>query len=534
MRKYGKFERMPDGTRAKPPKVKNVLLQTYFTSLLCMVLCVSMFFGTSYAWFTSEVNNQGNEIYIGTLKAGLDKNVGTDGWKSLSDKIDGVNVTNLFDKNIRWEPGYTSLETIRVTNMGDLAFKYTLYFTDGQIANDTQSDLAAVAGNFDVWIFDHHANKEKTEAVSNPANYDQITEANGWTPIGTLADVLNGKAVLENKIMETVRDNNADTPTNPGTTDGVATTDTYTIALHMKESATGEGLMGKKIVLNVKLVAYQMGHETDAFGNAAYDDAKFVTTAKELQAALDNATGNTVIRFANDIIGDVTVTQKEGINITLDGAGNKFNGVMTAFGNGNQSGAETLTIKNINFVAANGAESCIVSPDRSDNEKYSYAHNVTVENCTFTDPDGELNCAAIRHEDGGDKDWRIIGCTVDETMHSLLQTNNVVGKLTISGCTVKSKNGINLNSCTNVDVMNCNFDVKGYAVRFGVNSGGNPDEAKNYVIKDSVLKSGCNDGDAVIMFRASAVNANLTLTNTTITGTPEISGNTTATTINRN
>ena len=49
MRKYGKFERMQDGTRAKPPKVKNVLLQTYFTSLLCMVLCVSMFFGTSYA-----------------------------------------------------------------------------------------------------------------------------------------------------------------------------------------------------------------------------------------------------------------------------------------------------------------------------------------------------------------------------------------------------------------------------------------------------------------------------------------------------
>ena len=43
MRKYGKYERMPDGTRAKQPEPKTVLLQTYFTSLVCIILCTPVF-----------------------------------------------------------------------------------------------------------------------------------------------------------------------------------------------------------------------------------------------------------------------------------------------------------------------------------------------------------------------------------------------------------------------------------------------------------------------------------------------------------
>jgi len=250
MKKYGKYEKMPDGTRAKQPKVKNVLLQTYFTSLLCLVLCVTMFLGTSYAWFTSEVENAGNEIYIGTLKVGLDKKTGAsdDAWSSLSEKNEqGVNTTKLFDGNIRWEPGYTSLETIRVTNLGDLAFKYNLKFVVNE-QDTNSSNLADIAQNFEVWVFDHNANSVATASVPNPvpnpSNYAQITKENGWIPVGSLADVLNGTAVLEDKIMQTVRlsDVGADPnkATNPGTNDGVATTDTYTIALHMKQDATGE------------------------------------------------------------------------------------------------------------------------------------------------------------------------------------------------------------------------------------------------------------------------------------------------------
>ena len=103
MKKFGKFEKRPEAAQKKQPNVKSALLQTYMVSLLSLVLCVTMFFGTSYAWFTSEVTNQGNEIYIGTLDVGLFKQNGTN-WDSLS--ADGK---KLFDGSIRWEPGFTAL-----------------------------------------------------------------------------------------------------------------------------------------------------------------------------------------------------------------------------------------------------------------------------------------------------------------------------------------------------------------------------------------------------------------------------------------
>ena len=65
MKKIGRFER-PLATAAPAKKAKtelrNMLLRTYLTSLLSLVICVTLFFGTSYAWFTSEVSNKGNEI----------------------------------------------------------------------------------------------------------------------------------------------------------------------------------------------------------------------------------------------------------------------------------------------------------------------------------------------------------------------------------------------------------------------------------------------------------------------------------------
>ena len=262
---------------------------------------------------------------------------------------------------------------------------------------------------------------------------------------------------------------------------------------------------------------------------------KVVSTLADFQAALDEATSDVLIQLGADITGDVKITQKDGVNIVIDGNDYKFTGVMTVFGDARQKEAETLTIKNINFVAANGASSCIYSPDRTEQTpaRYSYSHNVTVENCTFTDPDGDVNCAAIRHGDGGDKNWVVKNCAVDGTMHSLIQVNNVEGKLIVENCVVESKNGLNLNSCTNVEIIGCEFDTVGYAIRFGVNSGGNLGTPKSYVIKDSTLKSACDDGDAVIIFRKSAVDAVMTLENTTLVGTTEISGNTDVTTITK-
>jgi len=302
MKKYGKYERRPEPkvvvmrtekkSGNKQPQVKSMLLQTYFTSLLCLILCVTMFFGTSYAWFTSEVNNSANEIYVGTLKVGLLKETDS----GVQDLATGD--IKLFDKNIRWEPGYTTVETIQIVNKGDLAFKYVMTFTDGTLSNANGASLGEVAKYFDVWVFDH-----LNKTYEAPASYAAITTNADWVNVGTLAEVLDGKTVLE------------------GTTDGVSTVDRFTIALHMNEMANSE-VMGQTISLNVKLVAYQLTSERDAFGNSTYDNG-IVTAAdaKELEEVLTN--GKNVI-LASDIMitnADACVTVN---SATLDGNGKEI------------------------------------------------------------------------------------------------------------------------------------------------------------------------------------------------------------------
>lgn len=286
MKKYGKYEKRPEAAPVKQPKVKNMLLQTYFTSLLCLVLCVTMFMGTSYAWFTSEVNNTGNEIYIGTLDVGLF--AGDNGEKDLS-KAEN----KLFDSDIRWEPGYTALETIKVVNEGDLTFKYELNFTDGSLTKNGQplENLEEVAQFFDVWVYSYRKNND-VEPTDN--SYESIKNGGKWVNAGTLEELLGGKTVLEG-IMVTVRDDNENTAILAGTSDGVGTVDTYTIALHMNESAT-EAVMGCKINLNVKLVAYQRSgenSESDAFG-PTYDSFAELSKIVQKQVKFNEYSAGTI------------------------------------------------------------------------------------------------------------------------------------------------------------------------------------------------------------------------------------------------
>lgn len=304
----------------KQPEEKNPLLQTYFSSLLCMALCVAMFLGTSYAWFTSEVNNTGNEIYIGMLDVGLYKQDGSES-KDLSD-----GVTKLFDSDIRWEPGYTTLETLQIVNEGDLAFKYALNFTDGIIGDGTDptEDPNVVASVFDVWVYDHQAN----EGAPQTATYADMLAANsGWVKVGTLAEVLAGKPVLSgvktalDKTQEAESqeaDESQEAAENQEIVKPLAA-DTYTIALHMHENAGVTAVMGKKLGLNVKLVAYQLSEEADAFGNQ-YD--RLVTGLEELKDALK--TSGTVALAADIDLSQEQLTVPAGVAAILDLNGHKI------------------------------------------------------------------------------------------------------------------------------------------------------------------------------------------------------------------
>ena len=233
---YGK-ERLT-APKPKHAKTGNTLLRTYFTSLLSLMLCVTMFLSTTYAWFSSEVTNTGNEIYIGTLDVGLYKQNGED----LLDMSDSAH--QLFNDQIIWEPGHTVVETIHITNKGELAFKYLFGFTDGSLSADSTMLINEAAQCFEVWVFPH-----VDDAVPAATDYASISaEGSGWTNAGTLDTLLNGGVTLQGVLF-------------PGNAvQQPAGFSVYTVALHMLDDAT-PAVMGQKLSLNVKLIAHQLTAE---------------------------------------------------------------------------------------------------------------------------------------------------------------------------------------------------------------------------------------------------------------------------------
>ena len=253
-----------------------------------------------------------------------------------------------------------------------------------------------------------------------------------------------------------------------------------------------------------------------------------VADHSELEAVLNAATGDFIIGLIGDITGNVTVEQKPDVKITIEGNGHNYDGTILVNGKSARYATAGLTIQNINFKSTSISADAYINLGSGDNST-RYTSNVIVKNCTF---EGYANKpVAVKSYTGGDHNVSIIGCTVDNQMHSLAQLANVETGLQIKDCKVYSKNGANINESPALEMSNCIFDVKGYAVRVGVNGTVNSAQ-KTFAITNSTLKSACAESDdAVIVFRDSATNAELDLTGTTLIGKRQIIGNTTDTQI---
>ena len=264
-----------------------------------------------------------------------------------------------------------------------------------------------------------------------------------------------------------------------------------------------------------------------AFGKTAEKAAEWfggipapiiVSSATELQTALDNATNGTEIILSADITGNLTLSQKSDTNITINGAGNDFSGVLLVDGKSATITTAGVTIKNVNFVAdalPAGNDACI-QLGKSGNNNTRYTCNVTVENCTFDVP----GAVGVKSYTGGDKNLKIINCTATDKAHSLVQAKGIDGIL-VENCIVNSKNCMNFNNSDNVTVIGCTADTQGYCVRFGESSGG-VGAAETYRIENCTLTSANQDGDAVIILRGTADYATLTIVNTNLHGNPDI------------
>ena len=203
--------------------------------------------------------------------------------------------------------------------------------------------------------------------------------------------------------------------------------------------------------------------------NAIYVDKNYTTNGdtvivdgnkgigfQTLQAAVTyartNLTGDAVIMVLSNLEEVVDIRQKEGLNLTINGANHSLLGQIRIDGDGRQSGTDILIIENINFkyVSTLSADysGLIYFPTRNQLGRYNYAHNVTIRNCDF-DGTGSTSFWAVNVPSGVSPKNIILEndtCHVLFGFASLRSTINA----TIRDCVVNnvSDGGIILGNCT--------------------------------------------------------------------------------------
>ena len=217
------------------------------STVLCLVLCAGMLLGSTYAWFTDSVNNDGNIIQSGTLDIEM----------SYSDALNGeytdASQGKIFDYTL-WEPGYTDVKYVKIENKGSLALKYTLDLLSDEAANDDGVKLSDV-------IEVYFGTDVEVSSRSDVTNLDYV---------GTLADLMADPDGAAYGILY------------------AGQSQTYCIALHMKEEAGNEYQnlsIGSGIA--VKLFATQFTFEEDSFG-PDYDGNAGLPVADVKKAPISN------------------------------------------------------------------------------------------------------------------------------------------------------------------------------------------------------------------------------------------------------
>ena len=285
----------------------KILMRTYITSLLSLMLCVTMLLGTTYAWFTSEVQTGGNSIAVGTLKVDLQNGKGA----SLKD------VGNLFGSgSFKWEPGATKIETFKLVNLGDLAFDYALYLSP---INAEVGDLLTAGKFIDVYITTNGAEAKTVEQLKN-----------NWIRVGNLADVAQNGYMLVNGSW---------TPNTPAViADEPGTLATVKIALHLPSNVSDEDIMGATITnLGVKLMATQKPFEADDIeGDHDSEAAVVVNVSNQTELAAAFNEGKRV-NLTSDIVIDenTTLTVPTGKQVVINMNGKDITSTSTG-GSGNK------------------------------------------------------------------------------------------------------------------------------------------------------------------------------------------------------
>ena len=188
-----------------------------------------------------------------------------------------------------------------------------------------------------------------------------------------------------------------------------------------------------------------------------------VDSGKVLGWQASNAPTDVVIVFGSNITGNATIVQKVGVDVVVDGCGKKYDGTIYLEGGSQGNSPETLTFKNINFKHDYGTID-FISADDAKNVGKRYAHNVTVEECTFTGNSyGDVVPMRYRQT----YNMTVKNCTANN-VHSFMWATGGLNGIKISNVKSNGKNGVSFGTTANVVVENSEFNATaayGYGVR---------------------------------------------------------------------
>lgn len=196
-------------------------------------------------------------------------------------------------------------------------------------------------------------------------------------------------------------------------------------------------------------------------GEEYFKDMVLVNTAKELKEALNAYVDGQTILFDADIKAEETITivQKEGVNVVIDGNGYKFDGSFLVNGDSRSAGTETLTFQNIKFRTDGSDFTFITAPSKIDG-KYNYSHNVTIKNCTFV-ANETVGCASFT----GAYNIVMEDC-VAKNVHSIAQFQSIDNTVVVKDIKVtESKSGLAFGNTAFAILKNAKIDVAEYGVR---------------------------------------------------------------------
>ena len=265
------------------------------SSVLALFLCFTMLLGTTFAWFTDEVASANNVITSGNLDVVLEyKTNWNDEWTPVTAE------TLLFNDQALYEPGYTEIVFLRVSNAGSLALKYNLMFN---LKNET-AGINVYGDEFKLSDYLEFGSYRMDE-YNGDANYADI-----------LMPIMFGsrESALTNASMATLSEANPMLAENAPVLVGENTAQVFALVLSMPESVGNEANAKPETAaptfdFGVSLLATQLTAENDSFGNDYDIEASLpnlVTDAADLATALTANDETITVSLSCDI--DLPIT----------------------------------------------------------------------------------------------------------------------------------------------------------------------------------------------------------------------------------